>query len=375
MKIAIIRKKYVFHGGAETFSNNLIINLAKVGHEIHIFSIKWDKPPQIKNVYLHKVPVISFNSFLRDLSFAIMATLKVKNNNFDIVQSHDLSLYQDIYRAGDGCHIEWLKQRWNRVGIFRKLSILLNPYHWLILLLERIIFKGHKFKKIIAISEMVKNNIIEHYEVNEKDIFVIYNGVDLEKFHPKNKKLYREELRNLYGINEDEIVLLFVGSGFERKGLKFLIKSVENIKKPLTVLVVGKGNKKKYAKMCKNQRIIFCGPQKEIYKYYASADIFVFPTIYEPFGNVHLEALASGLPVITTKLSGASEIISHGINGFVVDTPENIDKISEYICLLMNEQVRTKISEEARKLAEKFSFEKYIKSIIDLYKSINKEVI
>jgi len=371
MKIAIIRKKYVFHGGAETFSNNLIIRLAMAGHEIHIFSMKWDKTPFIKNIYLHKVPVISFNSLLRDLSFAIMTTLIVKNNNFDIVQSHDLSFYQDIYRAGDGCHIEWLKQRWNRVGIFKKLFILLNPYHWLILLLERIIFKGHRFKKIIAISEMVKNNIIEHYKVDEKDILLIYNGVDLEKFHPENKKLYREEIRNLYGINEDEIVILFVGSGFERKGLKFLIKAVENIRKPLTVLVVGKGNAKKYAKMSKNQKIIFCGPQKEIYKYYASADIFVFPTIYEPFGNVHLEALASGLPVITTKLSGASEIISHGINGFIVNTPENIDKISEYICLLMNEQIRKKMSEEARKLAEKFSFEKYINSITDLYKSIS----
>lgn len=372
MKIAIIRKKYVFHGGAETFSQRFIMELAGAGHDIHIFSMKWTKNPETKNIYFHKVPAVSFNSALRDLSFAIFSSLMVKKRNFDIIQSHDFSFCQDIYRAGDGCHIEWLRQRLKRVDYLQKLSVILNPYHWLILIMERIIFKCHKFKKIIAISELVKENLIRNYNVDGKDIEVIYNGVDLVKFNPENKNIYKKEIRNLYGIDENDFVILFVGSGFERKGVKFLLAAVEKISEPIKVLIVGKGKPKKYEKMIKKQKVIFCQPQKEIHKYYAAADIFVFPTIYEPFGNVHLEALASGLPVITTKLSGASEIITPGVNGFVVDLPEQTDKIAQYIKILMDNNIRKQMSKEARKLAENFSFDIYLRKILNLYESVKK---
>ncbi|MGB9715896.1 MAG: glycosyltransferase family 4 protein [Thermodesulfovibrionales bacterium] len=371
MNIAIVRKKYTFHGGAESFSQELIKKLIKEGHKVHIYAIKWDTFEKPNNLYLHKIPAITFNSFLRDLSFVLSSYIKLRNQqNFDIIQSHDKTLFQDVYRAGDGCHIEWLKQRWKRTGPMGKLSIILNPYHWLILTLERLIFKGHRFKKIIAISELVKRNIIEHYQVDESDIEVIYNGIDLERFHPVNKERFRNEIRMSYSINEDDFVVLFVGSGFERKGVEYLVKSVELIPERLTVIVVGKGSENKIKKYIKKQRIIFCGPQREIHKYYAASDIFVFPTIYEPFGNVHLEALASGLPVITTKLSGASEIIKDGIQGFVIDKPEDIDMIAEKIRVLMNKDKNMKMGLEARRLAENFSFDTHVKKTMNFYEAI-----
>ncbi|MBM4129350.1 MAG: glycosyltransferase family 4 protein, partial [Nitrospira sp.] len=271
---------------------------------------------------------------------------------------------------GDGCHIEWLKQRWKRMGILGRLSIVLNPYHWLILLLERMILKGHRFKKIIAISELVKRNLIDHYQVSEKDTEVIYNGVDLERFHPRNRDTYRGEIRKSYSITHDATVVLFVGSGFERKGLEYLIRAVELIDRPLTVIVVGKGNEKKVRGFIKRQRIIFCGPQPNIHKYCAASDMFVFPTIYEPFGNVHLEALASGLPVVTTKLSGASEIIEDGVNGFVVSEPEDVEGISERITILMDTQKRATMGENARRHAEDFTLEKHTQHIMKLYRSL-----
>ncbi len=197
MKIAIIRKKYTFHGGAEGFSSSFIENLADEGHEIHIFAIKWQGDNQHKNIHFHKVPAITFISFLRDLTFALSSyfLLKNKRNFFDIIQTHDKTLFQDVYRAGDGCHIEWLKQRWKRIGLAGKLSIILNPYHWLILAIERSIFKKHRFKKVIAISELVKNNILDNYGIAPSDIEVIYNGVDINKFHPDNREKYRSKIR------------------------------------------------------------------------------------------------------------------------------------------------------------------------------------
>lgn len=369
VKIAILRKKYIFHGGAEGFSQSLIEQLVKAGNEIHIYAIKWEGNVS-KGVHFHRVQAIRFNSFLRDLTFAISSYFLLKKEDFDIIQSHDKTLYQDIYRAGDGCHIEWLRQRWKRTNLLGRLLMMFNPYHWLVLALERLIFKGHRFKKVIAISELVKKNITQHYSVKEEDIEVIYNGVDLERFHPRNKGLYSKEIRVLYNIPENEFVVLFVGSGFERKGVGFLITAIEKIQSPLTVLIVGKGSKKSFEKTIKTQRVIFCGPQKDIHKYYAASNVFVFPTIYEPFGNVHLEALASGLPVITTRLSGASEIIKNGIQGFIIDEPENVGQIAEKIMFLMNKDANQTMSIKARRLAERFSFEEHINKMSKFYSSV-----
>ncbi len=372
MKIAMIRKKYTFHGGAEGFSQNFVNEISKAGHEVHLFAVQWQTNKEIENISFHTVPAITCNSFFRDLTFALSSffLLKKKREYFDIIQSHDKTLYQDVYRAGDGCHIEWLKQRWKRIGLLGKLSIIFNPYHWLILVLERMIFKGHRFKKIIAISELVKRNIIEHYHVDKRDIEVIYNGVDLERFNHENKKLFREEIRNRFSIENDEFVMLFVGSGFERKGIAYLLTAAELIPEPVTVMIVGKGSERKMKRFITKQKIIFCGPQKEIHKYYAASDIFVFPTIYEPFGNVHLEALASGLPIITTRLSGASEIIEEGIHGFVIDKPEDVDMLSKRIMSLMDKDRNQRMGFEARKCAENFSFKTHMERMIKLYQSV-----
>lgn len=369
MKIAILREKYDSYGGAEVYSQNLIEHLARNGHSVHIYAIKWDGP-SVESVYFHRVPAVKFDPFLRDLTFAISSYFLLKREKFDIIQTHGKTFYQDIYRAGDGCHIEWLRQRWQRTNLKGKIHIILSPYNWLILLLERIIFEKHRFKKVIAISELVKRNIIQNYHIKEKDIEVIYNGVDLQKFNPRNKNLYRTEIRKLYNIPEEEFVVLLVGSGFERKGVKFLLKAVEKISKPLTVMIVGKDSKRK-EELIKNQRIIFCGPQKEIHKYYASVDVFVLPAIYEPFGNVHLEALASGLPVITTKLTGGAELIEDGVNGFVVDRPEDVEKIAERIICLMDKNENQRMGLNARKTAEKFSIDNHIERMVNFYLQVS----
>lgn len=372
MRIAIVRKKYTFHGGAEGFSQSLVQRLAAAGHEVHIYAIGWSGEAGKKGITMHRVPVLGATSLLRDLSFALSSArlLRKDRTRLDIIQSHDKTLFQDIYRAGDGCHIEWLGQRWKRAGLPEKLSICLNPYHWMILLLERTIFRSRKYRRIIAISELVRRNIMEHYSVPEADIDVVYNGVDLEKYRPENRDLYRSGLRAEYGIPHDAFVILFVGSGFERKGVGTLIRAAELLDRPVTVLIAGRGNESRYKRLVRRQRVIFCGPQKQIERYYAAADLFVFPTIYEPFGNVHLEALASGLPVITTRNSGAAEIIRDGVQGFAVADPDDAGAIASRISVFFDPAVREKAGKQARLLAEGFTFDRYVTALTGIYEAL-----
>ena len=250
MKIAIIRQKFVNYGGAEQFVSGYVKQLSNMGHEVHIFANQWTSSNH-PNIKIHSVRAIKRNSFLRVLSFAWCALRSIKPISFDIVQSHERTWSQDIYRAGDGCHREWLERRANYLSYIKRLFFRFSLFHQLILVLEKRIFENGECKKIIAISEMVKKDILKHYQVPEDRVMVVYNGVDLDRFNPSHRKSSRNELRQQLKISDEEVIILFVGSGFERKGLEYLIKSVQYLKqKNWKLVLVGKGKVEKIFKFC-----------------------------------------------------------------------------------------------------------------------------
>jgi len=176
------------------------------------------------------------------------------------------------------------------------------------------------------------------------------------------------------GISESSILILFVGSGFERKGLNFLLQSSEYFeKKDWRLLIMGKGNFKnflKYLPKNKIDQIIIEEPQPKIEQYYAAADLFILPSIYEPFGNANLEALATGLPVITTKFCGAANIIQSNINGLVIKNPYDPKEIAEKINFLFDPSIRDIMGKNARELAEQFTPERNNQEMLKIYEKI-----
>ena len=246
MKIAVIRQKYVNYGGAEQFVSEYTTYLAEAGHEIHIFAHQWT-PSVHPNIRIHPVRTFTLNSFFRTLSFVWFAARAVRRESFDVVQSHERTWWQDVYRAGDGCHREWLERRSNYLSPLKKWSFRFNLFHQLTLKLEKHIFESGQCKKIIAISEMVKRDILRHYCLSAERVEVVYNGVRLDRFHPDNKRRYRDKLRKKIGVPGDVVMILFVGSGFERKGLEYLVRAVgllgcENWR----LVLVGKGGWNRY---------------------------------------------------------------------------------------------------------------------------------
>lgn len=383
MKIAFVRKVYTPYGGGERYLAQITERLRGQGHEVHIFAHRWD--PDQKNgrneegraPLFHRVPMIQSPSFLEALTFAFFSRKLLLEETFDIIHSFERTFYQDIYRAGDGCHREWLIQRRKLDPWTKRNTYWVNPLHQTLLFLERRLFRSPRLKKIIANSRRGKQEIIRHYAVPGEKIEVIYNGVDLEAFHPRNVALFRKSLRKELKIPLEAMVVLFLGSGFRRKGLDNLIASFPLIKKrvPHAVLIVaGKDGIQHYRELAKRlgveRNILFLGPTQRAKELYAASDLFALPTLYDPFSNACLEAMATGIPVLTTPQNGVAEIIEDGQNGFLVQAPGNPLELSEKVSSFYHSADKISLGEKARNASCRLDIDSTIHRMIRIFKEI-----
>ena len=376
MKIALVVYQFIKEkGGVESYVFNLSRHLLDRCHEVHIFAHRFGQD-QDKRLLFHHVPAITFWSPLKHWTFAVNAPKIIKKTGikFDIVHGFTQTLFQDIYRVGGGCHWDYMMHTYPLMqSAFGKIVLCLNPRHFSLLLLERIIFKRKCYKQITCISEQCRKEIMQHYKIHANDVEVIYNGADTDVFTPQNRLKNRDSIRAKYSIFKEDVLLLFVGSGFKRKGLKYVIDAISLIDKDkkIKLLVAGRGKVREYQKLAKENgiidKIIFAGVYKNIQEIYAAGDIFVFPSEYDAFGTACLEAMASGLPVVVSKTSGVSEIITHGKDGFVVNHPIDAKEMVEYIELLMEKEKREETGSAARQKSERYSFEANIEKTLRIY--------
>jgi UDP-glucose:(heptosyl)LPS alpha-1,3-glucosyltransferase len=322
MKLALIRRQFSATGGAELYLQRLLRALAERNHELHLFTESWEAMPE--GVLLHSIDGTGSRA-RRPLHFAQALQTALAADKFDCVFSLERTFQQDVYRAGDGVHRVWLERRRQFAPWWRKPFVGLGAFHRNVQMLEAQTFNLQNTRHVIVNSEMVKREILQHFPFPAERIHLVRNGVDVARF----QNGARAEARARFGVKDDEFLLLFVGSGWERKGLVFLLRAVEQLSshsncncpthvggKPpkLKLLVVGKGRQPGYVP----PGVIFSEPMNDLENAYAAADLFVFPPIYEPSANVIFEALAAGLPVVTSVNNGAAEIIQENATGSVV---------------------------------------------------------
>jgi UDP-glucose:(heptosyl)LPS alpha-1,3-glucosyltransferase len=222
----------------------------------------------------------------------------------------------------------------------------------------------------------MKREFVHHYGDAAESIIVIPNGVDLETFTPDNRPLYRDRIRQKHGISRSDPVLIFAGGDWERKGLPYIIEALSLLTRPdVKLLIVGSGDEKSYGQLAElkqvRERIIFVSGSSNLWGYYAASDIFVFPTIYEPFGLVIVEAMASGLPVITSRSAGAADFITDGLDGLLLSDPSDIDDLAAKIELLLsNAELRKTIGERARETSEKLSWDLVAQKTLEVYNDV-----
>ena len=226
------------------------------------------------------------------------------------------------------------------------------------------------YKKIIAVSREVKREIVATYRVPEEKVAVIYNGVDSERFHPRHRKKAGEKIRRQWGIPLEARVVLFVGSGFQRKGLDRLIRAWGSPRLAgVYLLVVGEdAQRSRYVSWAERQadkRILFAGRQEEIEQYYGAADLLALPALQEAFGNVVLEALASGLPVLASRTVGAAETLAGELEQGILARPDDPSEIESRILALLDSSHWHSLSERARGLGERYSWKNHFRELED----------
>lgn len=352
--------------------------LCEEGHSVHIFSRKCE--PDRAGITFHKINSAGWPRSFKELSFANKCGRELKKGQFDIVMGFSRCFGANLVRAGGGVHMAWLKGDLSSypnpfVRAAKKLWRSISPRTYVVKYIEKKGYGTDGGPFLIAVSERVRDNLIRYLQIPAERIKVIYNGVNTERFNPSNKDKHCSEVRAEFGIG-GEFLILFAANNFRTKGLLPLLKAVDVLSKEksggkLKLMVIGKGDSRRYMRFARkggwDQNLIFSGPVAQIERYYAAADIFVHPSFYDPCSNVCLEALASGLPVITTRHNGSGEIIEQGRQGFVIDDPWNTQDLAAAIKFFFDDRRRSSASKEARRLAENFSTQKNYAELKNLF--------
>lgn len=365
MKIALAHKRLELRGGAERVLYLTAEGLRDRGHEVHLFCQRFRIPPPL-GVFGHCVPGFTWPRTARLLTFAFLAPRMIAKYDCDVVMSFDRLVKQDIFRSGGGPHKIFLKKMMKNGGIWKALWYYISTYHRLALLIEKRQLRSQASRKIIAVCEQAKREIIDAYGTSEEKVLVVHNGVDHERFHPRLRSDRGEHMRRELGIPANHRVVLFLGTGFRRKGLGRLLRLWDRGELAGIYLVVV-GNDAKllhYRKQWSNkQNVIFVGPQTNVEDYYAAADLLVLPSIQEAFGNVVLEALASGLPVITVPGVGAMDRVDGELKEGILINPDDPQELKTKILRLLDPIRWPSLSLKARQMAEKYTWTAYLDQI------------
>lgn len=315
LKIGFVRRGFSSSGGAEAYLKRLAQGVCSAGHEAHLFTTKeWAANDWPFGPITH-LPGETPTQFADAVD---QARPKIA---CDVVMSLERIWQCDVFRAGDGVHRAWLQRRAHYDHALRKIKAVFNRKHRSILRLEESLLCQGGAKRVIANSNLVKEEIVWLYGYPAAEIDVVYNGVPVQQFAAAAEK--RAEARAALGLGAEEIAVLFAGTGWARKGLRFAIAAVEACALPnMRLLVAGEGNRAPY----RGRKVQFLGVMQDLPSLFAAADIFLLPTIYDPFSNACLEALAAGVPVITTATNGFFETIEDGKHGSII--PDAADIVS-----------------------------------------------
>jgi UDP-glucose:(heptosyl)LPS alpha-1,3-glucosyltransferase len=359
-------------GGAEQWTFQHAERMLARGHEVHVVAQGVNGPAKQLNIVPHLLgPIRSV------LHRAAAAEAELRRLNVEMVHDIGMGWHSHVLQSEDGSRLaQWeqkllLRPAWQRPWKRAMLRVLPRYRDFRRLMARQF---GDPQRIVIAVSQMCARDYQHYHDVPAERIRLIYHGTDNERFSPAHRAQWREEVRDRLGVCGDEVMLLFVGHDFQRKGLSTAVRAANRLAAegaPVRLVVVG-GKKRRQQPFVEplNGVTIHVGAIDDPVPYYAAADVFVLPTFYDPCSLSVSEAAASGLPSVTTRFNGAAELLTEGIDGSVIADPADDAELARALRPLLEPHVRQRMGEAARKLALKHTLDHNCDQIMAIYQQI-----
>jgi UDP-glucose:(heptosyl)LPS alpha-1,3-glucosyltransferase len=333
MRLALVHMRHARTGGTERYLHALAAHLAELDHTVTIVCRRHEEAPHAAVRFVELRPV-ALGSVHRMLTFARAVEHHIRQADYDVVFGLGKTWSQDVLRLGGGCYQTYLDLTYRTPGQRLRRHFGMGWYKTRqTLAIEGRALAPGAYIRLITNSDMVKHDVMARYGSPADKITVIPNGVDLERFHPRHRTGMGAELRRRCGFEAGHVVLVFLGTGYYRKGLDRMLAVLPALlhERPATrLLVVGYDTEVSQWQARVHRcglaaQVCFLGGRRDPEVCYGAGDLYVLPTRYDPFANATLEALATGLPVITTHTNGGCEVIVSGVQGAVIpnsDAPQ-----------------------------------------------------
>lgn len=317
-------------------------------HDITVVSTRFE--PQIPNVNWRPIPD------RREVAlrhFAAAAAPVVTGVTSDLVIGFGAECPPVDVAWVNSVHREWLRQSTKYAkGGLRRFGRHVLPRHRDILRMERRYYSNPLIRRFFTASDHVAKELDRHYQVGRDRCVTVPNGYSSSEFSPALRRAHRTEMRRQFRFGDDDVVLLMVANELKRKGFPTLVRAVAAVgDERLKILLVGRGDPAPWANLLGDlrmgDRVVYAGPTDDVARAHAAGDVFVLPTQYEAACLAIVEALASGLPVITTSVPGAGDLVTDGVSGLILDDPVNADALAGLLATALDADLRSTWSEGA----------------------------
>ncbi len=372
MKLALLTRRFDPQGGGT--ERDLMVTaryLLEAGHEVTAYASEIRGESSCFPV--KRVGTLAPTRTGHLLAFALAAPAAARRDGNDLVISFARTVGADVLRSGGSAHASYVAaaRRWR--GRISAAAMPLLPYHRAQMMIERMGFRSPRLKLAIAVSNLVRDDLIARFGLDGKRVVTLYNGVDLERFHPAESDARRCRLRADLGMPTHIPLVLFVGNGFGRKGLRFLIEALARLGSNARLVVIGADRADRaYRDLARRlklaPRVHFVGARSDVENFFEAADAFAMPSLFEPFGNVVMEAMASGLPALTSAQSGVAELMPQAMERYVVPNPADVADMSVRLHEML--EAGADVRAKCREVAEEYSWDRHRDNLLGILRSV-----
>jgi len=368
-------------GGAETYLGDLSRRLVADGHEVHLYACRWDATALPAAMQIHAIPPTGGLRFLRVWQFGRSVLKASGQRHHDVTVGFDKTWGQDVLYPQGGFHAASQRhnRRKNRTVLGRWLAIGLkyfdSAYHSY-RFLERTQYLVPSPPTVVVNSRLVLAHMKQYLRGFRGAVHVVHSAIDPSRFEAHDRESIRTAERANWHIAAERPVALFVGMNYRLKGLGPLIRAAALLpdEVPLVIAVVGHAKFNKYERLAERlncvHRFRFLGHRSNPKSAYFASDFLIHPTFYDPCSLVALEALACGLPVITTQYNGAKEFIQDGFNGLVIDDPHDAIQLCKAMAHFCEPLKLHSSSVAARATAQNWTFDQHYKALLEILKQV-----